>query len=130
MKIIKIVFGVAIIFFICLLIYYAFGQFQYYGALKKEQNKWLNEVFKSKDLKGVIYQLDKSDEGNCFTNLIISLGKEKFASGICLCGENKAFSSFADVGDSVLKNSNSLKINIIKKATGVQKKFDFPFCNN
>lgn len=128
MKNFKIGFGVIVLLVLCYLIYYAFGYLLYDKALKKDEDKWLNEVFKPKSFKGIIYQLDKYEEGSSFTNLIISTGEEKFSSGICLCGKNKNFSSFTTVGDSVIKQANTFKIMVIKKVSRATQEFDFPFC--
>lgn len=129
MKFLKILLGVIILIALSYIIYYAYGYFQYHKALKRDEDKWLNEVFKPRYFKGVIYQLDKNHEGNCFTNLIILIGEEKFASGVCLCGENESFSNFTNVGDSIIKKQSSFKVIVIKKVSGETKEFDFPFCD-
>ena len=129
MKIFKIGLGIVFLLFLCYISYYAGGYFLYNKALKKQEDKWLNEIFKQKSFKGIIYQLDKNEKGNCFTNLIISSGQEKFSFGICLCGKNKNFSMFTNVGDSIIKQANTFEIMVLKKVSGATQEFKFPFCN-
>ena len=129
MKIYKIGIGFIVLLIVGYAIYYAFDYFMYQKALENEKDQWMNEVFKPKYIKGIIYQLEKNGDGNCFTNLIIAIGEEKFSSGICLCGKNKNFSNFAAEGDTIVKRADSFRVIIIKKNSGESSEFDFPFCN-
>lgn len=130
MKGIKIMIGTAIFLSLCYALYFFLGYFKYWKVLSKEEKLWMEQEFKPMRLIGTIYQLNKNYEGNCFTNFIVKRieQEEDFASGICLCGNNRNFAEFASEGDSVIKESNSLKITVIKKITKESKEFDFPFC--
>jgi hypothetical protein len=130
MKGVKILIGTVIFLSLCFALFFFLGYFKYWQVLSKEKKLWMEQEFKPMRLIGIIYQLNKNHEGNCFTNFIVkrSNQEEDFASGICLCGHNKNFAEFASEGDSLIKNSNSLKITVIKKNSKESKEFDFPFC--
>jgi hypothetical protein len=124
-----------VLLIVCLLLaisfigYYAYNWFIYNSVLNDAEEKWLNQVFKPKEFTGVIHELNKNETGNCFSNLIIYIGEEKFSSSICLCGKNTEFANFATEGDINIKKANSFVITILKKDLKQKKEFPFPFCN-
>lgn len=125
----KILIIVCSLFTIIFISYYAYNWFTYKRVLNDEEEKWFNQVFKPKEFNGVIHELNKDETGDCFSNLIIYFGEEKFATGVCLCGKNTQFGNFATQGDTIIKKANSLKVIIIKKDSKQKKEFPFPFCN-
>lgn len=129
-KFIKIFLRVLMLVLLCFAGYWCYLAIRYYLALDSQNKEWIEQEFKPKIIKGTVKSFQEDgDNGNTFHILLIKNNNETVSYGLVSCEENKSFREFISVGDSIIKDSMSLKIIIIKK-TVAPKEFGLIFCNN
>ena len=111
---------------IVIIVYIVSFYLKYNADLVNEDKNFVYNEFKPLSFRGKIYELNK-ELTICFTTLVIETKYKKLAYGITYCDKDSVFVNYAEVGDSIIKASNSLEIVIIKNKTSKSKKFIFPF---
>ena len=111
-----------------LVLYYAYMGIKYYSILKNENDEWLEKEFKPLLINGIVKRFEDYDGKNEFHTIDIQNGNKLLTYGIYSCDKNEALRKFIKVGDSIKKESDSIKIKLIHK-NKVEGFFDMAFCN-
>jgi hypothetical protein len=99
-------------------------------VLSTPEADWKGQLLTSKLIRGRIYRLEDYGVKNPVSYTVkIKNGEEYLSYGIPFCKQNEEFRKFASVGDSIVKEPNSVRIVVIKES-GESKEFDFPFCDD
>ena len=95
----------------------------YQGIDQENKKNFISNV----QFRGKIWLLDIR-EFSCFTHLVVKLNDDrKIGYGISSCGNGRDFVRFAVEGDSIIKNLQSSKVEVIKHGTQESRTFEFPF---